>query len=140
MKNKLEAGMFIEKKIETTSEMAASRFHESSPDVLSSPTLLTYLQTTCADVLAPFLDKNEMAVTVRMEVSHLSSVPIGMTLTIRVEITRVDGRSVFFKVEAFDEVEKAAEGFNDMFIIDQDRFNRGIDRKNAKLKAIRSKG
>ena len=81
-----------------------------------------------------------MAVTVRMEVSHLSSTPIGMTLTIRVEIIRVDGRSVFFKVEAFDEVEKTSEGFNDMFIIDQDRFNRGIDRKNAKLKTLRSKG
>jgi len=38
MKNRLEPGIFIEKTIETTSHMAASRFPKSSPKVLSSLT------------------------------------------------------------------------------------------------------
>ncbi|MEE9252210.1 MAG: thioesterase family protein [Thermodesulfobacteriota bacterium] len=132
MKNKLEPGMFIEKKILTTPEMAASRFHKSSPRVLSSPTLLTFLQTTCADALEPFLDENEMAVTVKIEMSHLASTPIGMTVTIRAEILRIDGRRIYFRVEALDDIEKIAEGFNDMFIIDEDRFERGLKRKSHK--------
>ncbi|MGE5398646.1 MAG: thioesterase family protein, partial [Ignavibacteriales bacterium] len=106
MKDKLQAGMFIEKKIHTTPEMAASRFHESSPRVLSTPSLLTFMQTTCADVLAPFLDRGEMAVSIKIEMSHLASTPIGMTITIRAEVIRVDGRRIYFKVEAFDEMEK----------------------------------
>ncbi len=132
MKNKLEPGIFIEKKILTTPEMAASRFHKSSPRVLSSPTLLTFLQTTCADALEPFLDENEMAVTVKIEMSHLASTPIGMTVTIRAEILRIDGRRIYFRVEALDDIEKIAEGFNDMFIIDEDRFERGLKRKSHK--------
>lgn len=132
MKNKLEPGIFIEKKILTTPEMAASRFHKSSPRVLSSPTLLTFLQTTCADALEPFLDENEMAVTVKIEMSHLASTPIGMTVTIRAEILRIDGRRIYFRVEALDDMEKIAEGFNDMFIIDEDRFERGLKRKSHK--------
>ncbi len=129
MKDKLQAGMFIEKKIQTTPEMAASRFHESSPRVLSSPSLLTFIQTTCADLLAPFLDTGEMAVTIKIEMSHLASTPIGMPVTIRAEVIRVDGRRIYFKVEAFDEMEKTAQGYNDMFIIDEERFERGIKRK-----------
>ncbi len=38
MKNRIEPGIFIEKTIETTSHMAASRFHKSPPKVLSSLT------------------------------------------------------------------------------------------------------
>lgn len=133
MKKKLEPGMFIEKKIKTTPEMAASRFHKSSPRVLSSPTLLTFLQTTCADALAPFLDENEMAVTIKIEISHLASTPIGMTVTIRAEILRIDGRRIYFRVEATDDMEMIAQGFNDMFIIDEDRFERGIERKSQKV-------
>jgi predicted thioesterase len=135
MKDKLQAGMFIEKKIHTTPEMAASRFHESSPRVLSTPSLLTFMQTTCADVLAPFLDRGEMAVSIKIEMSHLASTPIGMTITIRAEVIRVDGRRIYFKVEAFDEMEKIAQGYNDMFIIDEERFEKGIRRKVGKVQA-----
>jgi fluoroacetyl-CoA thioesterase len=135
MKDKLQAGMFVEKKIQTIPEMAASRFHESSPRVLSTPSLLTFMQTTCADVLAPFLDKGEMAVSIKIEMSHLASTPIGMTISIRAEVIRVDGRRVYFKVEAFDEMEKIAQGYNDMFIIDEERFERGIRRKVGKTQA-----
>ncbi len=135
MKDKLQAGMFVEKKIQTTPEMAASRFHESSPRVLSSPSLLTFIQTTCADVLAPFLDSGEMAVTIKIEMNHLASTPIGMTITIRAEVIRVDGRRVYFKVDVFDEMEKIAQGYNDMFIIDEERFERGIKRKVGKTQA-----
>jgi len=38
MKNRIEPGIFIEITIETTSHMAASRFHKSPPKVLSSLT------------------------------------------------------------------------------------------------------
>ncbi len=135
MKKQLEPGIFVEKKIVVTPEMAASRFHESSPPVLSSPSLITYLQTTCADAIAPFLDENELAVTVRMETTHLASTPVGMKVTIRAEVVRVDDKRVYFKVEAHDEVEKIAEGYNDMFIIDEKRFERGVERKIAKMKS-----
>lgn len=129
MKNKLEPGMFIEKKIQTTPDMAASRFHGSSPRVLSTPSLVTFMQTTCADLMAPFLDKGEMAVSTKIEMSHLASTPIGMTVTIRAEVIRIDRNRFYFKVQAFDEMEEIASGYNDMFIIDEERFERGIKKK-----------
>lgn len=109
--------------------MAASRFHENSPQVLSTPSLITFMQTTCADLMAPFLDKTEMVVSVRMEMRHLASTPIGSTITIRAEIDRIEGNKVYFRIDAYDEIEKIADGYNDMFIINEERFERGIRRK-----------
>lgn len=129
MRQKFEPGILIEKRIKTSPEMAASRFHKSSPQVLSSPTLITFMQTTCADLLAPFLEESEMAVSVRIEMCHLSSTPIGMDINIRAEITKIDGKNVDFKVEAFDEIERIAKAFNEMYIIDKERFAKGIKRK-----------
>jgi len=121
--------MFIEKRIETSPDMAASRFHESSPRVLSTPSLITFLQTTCADLMAPFLDEGEMAVSTRIEMNHFASTPIGMTITIRAEVKEIDRNRIFFQVQAFDEMEEIASGYNDMFVINEERFERGIKRK-----------
>lgn len=129
MRASFEPGMFIEKRIVTTPEMAASRFHKSSPQVLSSPSLITMLQTTCADLMAPFLDKGEMVVSTRIELSHFASVPIGSELLVRAEIIKSRGSTIYFKIEAQDEAERIASGFNDMYIVDEERFIRGIERK-----------
>jgi fluoroacetyl-CoA thioesterase len=134
MRKKLEPGIFIEKHIKTTQEMAASRFHKNSPQVLSSPSLITFMQTSCADLLAPFLEEGEMSVSIRIDMSHLSSTPIGMDINIRAEVTSIMGHTVYFKVEAFDEVERIAKALNEMFIIDKERFTRGIKRKTGEDK------
>ena len=129
MRKSFEPGMFIEKRIETKPEMAASRFHTSSPQVLSSPSLVTFLQTTCADLMAPFLDKGEMVVSIRIELSHFASVPIGSELMVRAEIIKSRDSTIYFKIDAYDNTEKIASGSNDMYIINEERFARGIERK-----------
>jgi predicted thioesterase len=83
--------------------------------------------------MAPFLDKREMAVSTRIEMKHLASTPIGMTIFIRAEVIRIEGKGIYFKVEAFDEMEKIASGYNDMYIIDEERFERGIRRKLERI-------
>ena len=129
MRPSFEPGMFIEKRIETKPEMAASRFHANSPQVLSSPSLITFVQTTCADLMAPFLDKGEMVVSTRIELSHFASVPIGSELTVRAEIDKCESSTIYFKVDAYDDAEKIASGSNDMYIVNEERFARGIERK-----------
>ncbi len=129
MRRSFEPGMFIEKRIDTKPDMAASRFHANSPQVLSSPSLITFVQTTCADLMAPFLDKGEMVVSTRIELSHFASVPIGSELMVRAEIDKCKGSTIYFKIDAYDDTEKIASGSNDMYIVNEERFARGIERK-----------
>jgi len=46
----------------------------------------------------------------RADVRHLAATPIGMQVTFRSEVTGVEDRRLFFKVEAFDQKEKIGEG------------------------------
>jgi fluoroacetyl-CoA thioesterase len=137
VRKSFQAGMFIEKKIETKPEMAASRFHRNSPQVLSSPSLVTLMQTTCADLMAPFLDGSEMVVSVRIEMNHFASAPIGSTILVRAEILKIEGDKVYFRIDAHDELERIAAGFNDMYIINEERFEKGVKKKLASLAATR---
>ena len=137
VRKSFQAGMFIEKKIETKPEMAASRFHRNSPQVLSSPSLVTLMQTTCADLMAPFLDSSEMVVSVRIEMNHFASAPIGSTILVKAEILKIEGDKVYFRIDAHDEFERIAAGFNDMYIINEERFEKGVKKKLASLAGMR---
>jgi len=139
VRKSFQAGMFIEKKIETKPEMAASRFHRNSPQVLSSPSLITLMQTTCADLMAPFLDSSEMVVSVRIEMNHFASAPIGSTILIRAEIVRIEGDKVYFEIDANDGFERIASGFNDMYVINEERFEKGVKKKIDSLSTVRVK-
>ncbi len=137
VRKSFQAGMCIEKKIETKPDMAASRFHRNSPQVLSSPSLVTLMQTTCADLMAPFLDSSEMVVSVRIEMNHFASAPIGSTILVKAEILKIEGDKVYFRIDAHDEFERIAAGFNDMYIINEERFEKGVKKKLDSLAGMR---
>ncbi|MGH9659350.1 MAG: thioesterase family protein, partial [Bryobacteraceae bacterium] len=67
----------------------------------------------------------------QVNVAHLAATPMGMNVTFRSEVTAVEGRRVSFKVEAFDEREKIAEGTHDRAIINIAKFASRVQLKAA---------
>lgn len=130
---RLEKGMFAEKEVETDASMAADRFHEKSPKVLSTASLIGIMQSVCADVMAPFLGSNEMVVSIRVEMSHIAAVPVGTCVKLTTRIVEVQDRQIIFSVEASDRGQTIASGKNNMFIIDKDRFEKGIERYKSSM-------
>jgi fluoroacetyl-CoA thioesterase len=52
-----------------------------------------------------------------VEMKHLAATPVGMTVRAKATILETDGKRVLFAVEAWDELEKIAEGRHERFII-----------------------
>jgi predicted thioesterase len=48
---------------------------------------------------------------------HLAATPIGMTVRARAVLRETDGRRCLFDVEAWDEVEKIAEGRHERYLV-----------------------
>ena len=71
----------------------------------------------------------------RVDVAHLAATPVGMTITITVELTEVDRRRLAFKVEVRDELDEAGKGTHERFIIDSaqrlPRLQQKLDRWKA---------
>ncbi len=112
------------------SDTARASGGETLPPVLSTPKMIGYLERTAHTGILPFLNEGQSSVGTLVNVRHLAATPVGMQVRFRAELLTVDGRRLVFKVEAWDEVEKIAEGEHERFIIDQSRF---VDRLAKKL-------
>ncbi|GIV64433.1 MAG: thioesterase family protein [Chloroflexota bacterium] len=130
----IEPGLKAELSI-TVQESDTARFSagEGFPPVLSTPRLVGYLERTAHQVLLPHLKENQGSVGTCVNIRHLAATPVGMQVRFSAELMEVDGRRLRFKVEAWDEVEKIAEGEHERFVIDRNRFNERLEEKARRL-------
>jgi predicted thioesterase len=66
-----------------------------------------------------------------VKIKHLSPTPLGMKVTANAILKRVDKNRLFFLVDAFDELEKVAEGEHERVLVSKDRFLQKVDRKRG---------
>jgi fluoroacetyl-CoA thioesterase len=102
---------------------------ESLPPVFSTPRVIGLLERTSHNTILPFLAEGQGSVGAVVNIRHLAATPIGFTVRTRAEVLEVEGRRVKFKVEAWDNMEKIAEGEHERFIIDMSRFVDRVEKK-----------
>jgi fluoroacetyl-CoA thioesterase len=111
----------------------ASRWGSGLAEVLATPVIVGFCEEcsrlAMEDLLPPEMGTVGSAINLR----HLAPTPLGMNVTVKAQLVELDGRRLRFSVEAWDEVERIAEGEHDRFIIDNDRFERGVSEKARRL-------
>ncbi len=118
----IPAGTRHEEKLVVTPDVAIDFMGVKDARVLSTPNMILGLERTSRNAVFPLLDPGYDTVGTHVNVYHLAATPVGMTVTFRTEVTSVEDRRVNFKVEAFDEKEKIAEGTHQRFIVNVARF------------------
>jgi fluoroacetyl-CoA thioesterase len=111
------------------SDTARASGGESLPPVLSTPRLISLLERTANQAVLPHLAEGQGMVGSVVNIRHLAATPVGMQVHTRAELLEVDGRRLRFKVEAWDEVDKIADGEHERFIIDRTRFDERLEKK-----------
>jgi len=106
---------------------------ETLPPVLSTPRMIGYLERTAHETILPLLAPGQTSDGSVVNVRHLAATPVGMRVRFRAELLEVNSRRLNFKVEAWDEVEKIAEGEHERFIIDQARFDQRLAQKQQHI-------
>jgi predicted thioesterase len=99
------------------------------PPLLSTPSLILWLELTARDLLAPHIAEDECTVGVVVEVEHLAATPAGAEVVCEARVTRVDGPVVAFRVEARDPHETIARGFHERRVVEKARLARKLERK-----------
>jgi len=102
---------------------------ETLPPVFSTPRVIGLLERTSHITILPYLSEGQGSVGAVVNIRHLAATPIGFTVRTRAEVLEVEGRRVKFKVEAWDDLEKIAEGEHERFIIDMGRFIDRVEKK-----------
>lgn len=127
----LETG--IKGKLETvvTEDKTARVMGSGELDVFATPAMIALIEETAWKSVAEHLEPGEGTVGTKLDVSHISATPIGLTVTCETELIQVDRRRLVFHVEVYDEAGKIGEGTHERFVVQNDKFmNKAIEKKN----------
>lgn len=126
----IEPGLVSETRhIVTEQDTASSSGGKNLPAVLSTPCIISWMEATAHLGLVDQVSEQQSTVGTMVNMRHLAATPVGMEVTVRAELLEVEGRRLLFHVEAWDKVEKIAEGQHERFIIDCDRFTQRVRKK-----------
>jgi predicted thioesterase len=129
----IQAGAKREERMLVTNEVAIDFLGMENARVLATPYLIGHLEMTARNLVKPMLEEGYDTVGTHVDVKHLAATPVGMAVTFHAEILSVDERRVNFRVEAFDEKEKIAEGVHQRFVVNVARFAARLAEKWNKL-------
>jgi fluoroacetyl-CoA thioesterase len=135
MTSSLAPGLSAEISLTVTRELTADTLGNPGVLVYATPYVVTLLENASSAVLKPYLPPGGGSVGTMVEMKHLAATPVGMTVRARATILETDGKRVLFSVEAWDDVEKIAEGRHERFIVAN--LARFLERAMAKGKSSR---
>jgi len=136
-KSELKTGIKFQQSITVTEKLIVPAMSESysgfidMPKVFATAFLVGFAEWTCVELLQPYLNEDEKTVGTYVDLSHSAATPIGMNVTAEVEIVKVEGRKLRFKILCRDEKEVISEGFHERFIINYEKFMERVEKKRS---------
>jgi fluoroacetyl-CoA thioesterase len=112
-------------------EDLVSHLADVSVNVLSTPRLVQLLEAAAIEAIHEFIPSEKMCLGTKVEIKHLSPTPIGMKVTANAILKGIDKNRLFFLVDAFDELEKVAEGEHERVLVSKDWFLQKVEKKKA---------
>jgi len=100
----------------------ASAYGSGYLGVYSTPAMIALMEGTALSAVDPLLPPGWSSVGTEVNIKHLSATPMGMKVSGKAELLSIDGKSLLFKVEAFDEAGKIGEGTHRRFIVENEKF------------------
>ena len=117
-KGLLAPGLTYSRSVKVTDEMTPADLRQEPIRVLSTPDMIRLVEQTAIEAVAPRLATGQATVGTRVDIAHLAATPVGMSVTIRVELVEVDRRRLGFRVEVRDELDEVGRGTHERFIVD----------------------
>ncbi len=113
----LEPGQAATVEDVVTRGLTADALGNPGVTVFATPFVINLLEHAAHAVMVPHLAPGAASVGTAVDVRHLAATPPGMRVRARAILKETDGQRCLFEVEAWDEVEKIAEGRHERFMV-----------------------
>jgi predicted thioesterase len=97
--------------------------------VLATPVMINLIEAAALKAVEHLLPAGHQSLGIHLDVSHIAATPVGMRVTATAEVTRVEGRTITFAVEARDEREVIGGGTHQRVVVSVARFDERVQRK-----------
>ncbi len=100
-------------------------------DVLSTPRLVQLMEAAAIKAIQEFIPSDQLSLGTHVKIKHLSPTPLGMKVIAHAILKEVNKNRLVFLVDAYDEMEKVAEGEHERILVSKERFLQKVDKKRA---------
>jgi len=130
----LKPGLTGSARITVGEQHTAPRVGSGRVHVLATPVMINLMEAAALDAIEALLPPGHQSLGTQLDVGHYAATPVGMDLRATAVVTRVEGRTVEFRVEAFDDRERVGDGRHSRVVVNVERFDARVQRKLAEPK------
>ena len=97
--------------------------------VLATPVMINLMEAAALDACEKLLPAGHQSLGIRLDVRHYAATPVGMRVRVTAEVTKIEGRTITFRVEARDDKEAIGDGLHERVVVNVARFDERVRRK-----------
>lgn len=110
-------------------ENTAAAMGSGTLRVFATPALVALAEKTCWSSIQAELEPGQCTVGTQLDLRHTAPTPVGMTVHCGSELIGVEGRSLTFRVQLWDETGAVGSGTHQRVVVDETRFQAKADGK-----------
>jgi predicted thioesterase len=127
--SKLIVGLTGTAEIVVGEEHTAPRVGSGRVHVLATPVMINVMEAAALAAVEHLLPAGYQSLGTRLDVGHYAATPVGMRLRATAEVTKIDGRTIEFRVAAADARERVGDGTHTRMVVNVERFDQRVQRK-----------
>ena len=131
MKSTLTPGLTLKKEL-AVDEARCIGFMGKEGMVYATPRMVGDVEYTCRDYLLAHLDPGEDSVGAHVSIDHLAPTPLGLSVSIQIQVKEVDRRKVVFAFSVRDLLEEVGRGTHVRFVVETAKTRERLAAKRAK--------
>ena len=125
----IAAGMSGSAELVVGEEHTAPRIGSGKVHVLATPVMINLFEAAALKAIEHLLQPGYQTLGTHLDVHHVAATPVGMRVRAVAEVTKVDGRTVTFKVEARDEKDLIGHGTHERVVVNVAKFDARVQKK-----------
>jgi predicted thioesterase len=110
-------------------EHTAPRVGSGAIHVLATPVMINLFEAAALAAVEQLLPPGHQSLGTVLQVRHIAATPVGMRVTASATVERIDGRTIYFRVEARDERELIGDGTHERVVVNVEKFDQRVQRK-----------
>jgi predicted thioesterase len=133
LEGKIVAGLHGSASLVVGEEHTAPSIGSGKVRVLATPVMINLIEAAALAAVEHLLPAGYQSLGTHLDVRHIAATPVGMRVTATAEVTRLDGRTVDFRVEARDERDLIGDGTHQRVVVNVSKFDERVQRKLQNL-------
>jgi predicted thioesterase len=131
---KLNAGLRGSSTLTVAEEHTAPRVGSGRVHVLATPVMINLIEAAALAAIEHLLPDGYQSLGTRLDIRHFAATPVGMRVRAEVEVEKVEGRTVTFRVSVSDEKEPIGDGTHERMVVNVSRFDVRVQDKVAMVR------